>query len=147
MPLFAGFHRFATETEIPQPDPPQTMADLLDDIPKWKQAYMRDLTTSIDIKMFLLTALLKGTLIIVAHGSAPRAGGFAWVVAAYEDSLHTSPSPFGITSYRMEASRCLGGLFTINLLIKTDHREWTQTEIKQLPTIRVYSDNNLETIQ
>jgi hypothetical protein len=124
------------------------MADLLDDIPKWKQAYMRDLTTSIDIEMILLAALLNGTLIVVAHSSAPRAGGFAWVVAAYEDSLHTSPSPFGIPSYQMEASGCLGGLFTINLLIKTHHPEWTQTEIKQLPTIRhVYSDNNLETIQ
>jgi hypothetical protein len=149
----AGFHGFATETEVPPPDPPQTMADLLADIPDWKQAYMRDLTTSIDIEKILLAALLKGTLIVVADGSAPSAGGFAWVLAAYEDPLHlihgggyTGPSPFGITSHRMEASGCLGGLFAIDLLIKTHHPEWTQTEIQQLPTIRFYSDN-LETIQ
>jgi hypothetical protein len=58
----AGFHGFARKTEFPPPDPPQTMADLLTDIPEWKQAYMRDLTTSIDIEKILLTALLKGTL-------------------------------------------------------------------------------------
>jgi hypothetical protein len=65
------------------------MADLLADIPEWKQAYMRDLTTSIDIeKILLAAALLNGTLIVVADGSAPSAGGFTWVLAAYEDPLH-----------------------------------------------------------
>jgi hypothetical protein len=49
---------------------------------------MRDLTTSIDIEKILLAALLKGTLNVVADGSAPSAGGFAWVLAAYEDPLH-----------------------------------------------------------
>jgi hypothetical protein len=47
------------------------MADLLADIPDWKQAYMNDLTTSIDIEQILLAALLKGTLIVVADGSTP----------------------------------------------------------------------------
>jgi hypothetical protein len=132
-----GYHGFATETEIPPPDPPQTMPDLLADIPEWKQAYMRDLTTSIDIEKILLAALLKGTLIVVANGSAKSAGGFAWVLAAYEDPLHlihgggyTGPSPSGITLHCMEASGCLGGLFAIDLLIKTHHPEWTQTAIK-----------------
>jgi hypothetical protein len=71
----AGFHGFTTETEVPPPDPPQTMANLLADIPDWKQAYMRDLTTSIGIEKILLLAalLLKGTPIVVADGSAPRA--------------------------------------------------------------------------
>jgi hypothetical protein len=32
-------------------------------------------------------------------------------------------------------------------LIKTHHPEWTQTETKQLPTIRFYSDNLETTIQ
>jgi hypothetical protein len=111
----AGFHGFATETEIPPPDPPQTMADLLADIPEWKQAYLRDLTTSIDIEKILLAALQKGALIVVTDSSARSAGGFAWVLAAYEDPLHfihgggyTGPSQFGITSHRMEASGCLG---------------------------------------
>jgi hypothetical protein len=46
----------------------------------------------------------------------------------------------------MEASGYLGGLFAIDLLIKTHHPEWTQSAIKQLPNIRFYSDN-LKTTQ
>jgi hypothetical protein len=68
---------------------------------------MHDLTTSLDIKLTLLDALQNGTLIALVAGSAPPAGGFAWVLAANEDSsnlLHgcgyTGPSPFGITCYR-----------------------------------------------
>jgi hypothetical protein len=148
-----GFHRFTTVTEIPLPDPLQTTADLLDDIPDRKQVFMLDLTTSLDIELTLVAALQNDTLILVADGSAPRAVDFALVLAAYEDSSHlvhgggyTGPSPFGITSHRVEASGCLGGLFAVDLLTKTHHPEWAQNEIKQLPTIRVYSDN-LETIQ
>jgi hypothetical protein len=75
-------------------------------------------------------------------------------LAAYEDSsklLHsggytTGPSPFGIKSHRIEASGCLGGLFAMDLLIKTHHPGWTLTNIQKLPTTGVYS-NNLEMIQ
>jgi hypothetical protein len=55
---------------------------LLDDLPEWKQAYMRELTASLDVELILLDALQNDTLITVACNSAPSADSFPWVLAA-----------------------------------------------------------------
>ena len=136
-------------TASPSPIPPgTTLHELVEDVPEWQRHYLRGIEESPEAMKAILDGIPKGDTFVCADGSAPKKGGFQWMITNRKTEHKITGGgfsgqvPWGLTSHRMEGSGCLGGLRALALLIQHFRPEWTTETLGKFPSLIFYSDND-----